>query len=242
MDKKLILDIGNTLSKYAIFNGNEIECFHLFSNKELEEKLHSNLVKDVIVSSVRSKSHTDKILAFFQNPLILSSITNLPIKVNYETPNTLGNDRIANAVGAWVCNPGKHSLVIDAGTCLKFDFIDSTGQYLGGSISPGLQMRLKALHTFTDNLPLIEEVNWKHLIGNSTKSSIQSGAIGGLICEIEGMIGRYKEKFDNMTVFFTGGDSETILNLVRLQKNSIFADKFITLKGLNAILTYNEKE
>lgn len=241
MNKKLILDIGNTFTKYAVFNEEKIESFQLLNDEDLKTELQSNTIEKAIISSVRTKAFTESVAKHLKNALILSSDTPLPVSIKYSTPETLGNDRIANVVGAWSENPGKNNLVIDAGTCLKFDFINEKNEYLGGSISPGLQMRFKALHTLTDNLPLIEDMNWEQLTGNSTKSSIQAGVIGGIVSEIEGLISKYASRYSDLKVFFTGGDSETIVSLVRSQKNSIFADKFITLKGLNTILVYNEK-
>ena len=169
----------------------------------------------------------------------MSSETTLPIGNSYKTPTTLGNDRLANAVGAFQAFPNQNTLIIDLGTCLKMDLIDEFNNYLGGSISPGLRMRFEALHTLTDNLPLIEDVEINQLIGNDTTSSIQVGAYKGMIAEISSMISQYEIKYVNLNIILTGGDLSSFLDVDLSQKNSIFADEFHTLKGLNTILNYN---
>ena len=122
---------------------------------------------------------------------------------------------------------------------VKFDFITSNNEYLGGSISPGLTMRFNALHTLTDNLPLIDDVEINQLIGTDTTSSIQVGVYQGIIAEITNMISQYEKKYDKLNIILTGGDLRWFLNVEMSQKNSIFADEFHTLKGLNTILNYN---
>ena len=144
-------------------------------------------------------------------------------------------------VGANYISKNKNCLVIDLGTCLKFDFINSKNEYLGGSISPGLNMRFKALNTFTDKLPLIKKVKDVDLIGSNTNNSIQSGVIYGMKSEIIGMINKYKANYRNITIYLTGGDLDLFKSIAEPQKNSIFAHEFITLVGLNTILEYNAK-
>jgi len=155
---------------------------------------------------------------------------------------TIGKDRLANAVGAFVENPNQNSLVIDAGSCLTFDFIDSNNCYHGGAISPGLIMRFKALNTFTENLPLLttDSANLV-LTGANTKSSIVSGVVNGMASEIVQTIDRYRSKHPLLTIFMTGGDSGFINSIVEVEKNGIFAVENLTMIGLNAILNYNDK-
>lgn len=195
--------------------------------------------ENVIVSSVRDISFTNEVVNLFPDSLLLTTKTHLPIINAYKTPETLGNDRIANAVSAFTAFPNQNTLTIDLGTCIKFDFINANNEYLGGSISPGLKMRFNALHTLTDNLPLIDDVEINQLIGTDTTSSIQVGVCQGMIGEITNMIRQYEKKYDKLNIILTGGDLRWFLDIEMSQKNSIFADEFHTLKGLNTILDYN---
>ena len=194
---------------------------------------------NVILSSVREVSFTNDVLNLFPDSLLLTTNTHLPIINSYKTPETLGNDRIANAVSAFTAFPNQNTLTIDVGTCIKFDFINANNEYLGGSISPGLKMRFNSLHTLTDNLPLIDDVEINQLIGTDTTSSIQVGVCQGMIGEITNMIRQYEKKYDKLNIILTGGDLRWFLDIEMSQKNSIFADEFHTLKGLNTILDYN---
>jgi len=157
----------------------------------------------------------------------------------YATPTTLGNDRIALVSAACKKFPGKNVLVIDAGTCITYDFKNDREAYFGGAISPGLQMRFRALHTFTENLPLLEPEDAVKLIGDSTKTSMQSGVIFGLTAEIEGVISQYEASYKDLTIIFTGGDAQF---LCKRFKNSIFANSNFLLEGLNYILEFNKSQ
>ena len=162
--------------------------------------------------------------------------TSLPIKNLYKTPSTLGKDRIAVAVAANYLKPNTNVLVIDAGTTITYEFIDTKGQYLGGNISPGMKMRFNSLHTFTKKLPLIEHTENSDLLGNDTKSAISSGIINGIIFEMDGYINTLKEKYADIVIFLTGGDTFFFESTL---KNRIFAHKNLLLIGLNRILNYN---
>jgi len=239
----LIVDIGNTFIKVAQFEKGNFRDIKRFKDQRLFLQYVSSLsANNAIISSVRSDSFTNEVVNLFPEPLLLTVNTDLPIINSYKTPETLGNDRIANAVGAFNALPNQNTLIIDAGTCLKFDFIDAYNNYIGGSISPGLKMRFKALHTFTDNLPLIDDVEINQLIGTDTTSSIQVGVYQGIIAEISNMISQYERKYDNLNLILTGGDLCSFLDIELSQKNSIFADEFHTLKGLNTILNYNVRK
>lgn len=236
----LIVDIGNTSIKVAQFEQGNITNLERFKDQRLFLDYASSLsFNNAIISSVREKGFSKKFLDLFENTLVLNHATVTPISNLYHTPETLGNDRLANAVGAFSAYPSQNTLIIDLGTCLKFDFINSNNEYLGGSISPGLKMRFKALHTLTDNLPLIEEVEINQLIGNNTIGSIQVGCYQGMIAEIINMVGQYAGKYGNLNIILTGGDLSSFLDIDLSQKNGIFADEFHTLKGLNTILNYN---
>ena len=160
----------------------------------------------------------------------------LPIEVKYSTPETLGNDRLANACALFERYEGTPALAIDSGTCIKFDVIDNTGNYLGGSISPGVTMRFKALNHFTDQLPELAPDPEIALIGDSTVHSMQSGVFNGVISEIDGMINQYEHLFPGIQKVITGGDSELLAGKL---KSSIFVAPNLTLHGLKVILDHN---
>ena len=236
----LIVDIGNTTIKVAQFEQGNCKNIKRFKDQGVFlEYSHSLSFNNTIISSVREETFTKKFGNQFDQALVLNRTTALPISNLYHTPETLGNDRLANAVGAFSAFPNQNTLTIDVGTCIKFDFINTNNEYLGGSISPGLKMRFNALHTLTDNLPLIDDVEINQLIGTDTTSSIQVGVYQGIIAEISNMISQYERKYDNLNIILTGGDLSSFLDIELSQKNSIFADEFHTLKGLNTILNYN---
>jgi len=233
---KLIIDIGNTLVKYAIFSSDEIVIIYKKNDVEIsfmKDLIQKHNVNDVIISSVRDKVDGD----FGIKTLYLNHLTPLPITINYETPETLGNDRIANVVAASVLYPNKNILIIDAGTCITIDFIDQNKEYQGGRISPGIEMRYKSLNKYTSNLPKLTISNTAQQIGKDTNSSIVSGVEKGVVAEIETIIDDFKNENEDLFVILTGGDTFFFENTL---KNSIFADQNLVLKGLNEILKYNE--
>ena len=163
--------------------------------------------------------------------------TPIPIRNLYRTPQTLGMDRLAAVVAAYTQKPHCPALVIDAGTCITYDFIDEHGQYQGGNISPGMEMRFKALHVFTDKLPHVDASGETPAYGNSTETAIRAGVIRGIEHEIWGYIQQLKKNYPSLLVFLTGGNDFSFdTNL----KSGIFADGFLVLKGLNRILEYND--
>lgn len=237
----LVIDIGNTLIKLAVFHGDKL--IETIVEKQLEESLIDTLfqkhnIQKGIFSSVRAKGG-DEILLKKYNFLALTYKTPLPLAINYKTPETLGIDRIAVVAAAKNKFNNTNLLVIDIGTCITYDFLNSKNEYLGGAIAPGFQMRFKALHQFTGKLPLVSfNRDDLKLIGNTTETSIISGVYNGMKNEIEGTINNYLLQYDSLKIVVTGGD----INLFDLEpKNRIFADEFLVLKGLNEILNYNEK-
>ena len=160
----------------------------------------------------------------------------LPIQNLYSTPETLGVDRIAAVCGAQTTFPNEKCLVIDMGSCITYDYLNEKGEYHGGSISPGLNMRFKAVHTFTAKLPLVKPLADPALIGTTTASNIQSGVINGLTEEIKGIISLYQHKFGNIRVILCGGDAHFFENKL---KGVIFAIPELVLIGLNSILSHN---
>ncbi|UOB18733.1 type III pantothenate kinase [Abyssalbus ytuae] len=239
----LAIDVGNTFIKTAVFEGGKI-----LEDYKLERKLFLKGIEKIfhqypdishaILSSVRNLTPREqKALSVFCKIHILSNSSVIPFKNNYTTPQTLGVDRIALITAAFYENAHKNTLIIDAGTCITYDFLSSDGTYYGGAISPGINMRFKALNTFTAKLPLVEFDTLDDFIGNSTHRSIISGVINGTINEIEGVIGQYSKRFKDLTLILTGGDSEFLSNRL---KNSIFANSNFLLIGLNYILELNK--
>lgn len=240
----LIIDIGNSLTKIAIFDEDVIvkkvttELLSVALINDLKETFPA--IEQAILSSVTEvpaevvKSLNEKLKYFIQ----FSQLTPVPIVNCYESPTTLGLDRIAAAVGSTVLFPAEDRFIIDAGTAITFDLIDRNDQFLGGNISPGLKTRFRALHEFTGKLPMVEASDQWVEIGKTTEEAIRAGVQKGLIFEIDGMIDQIREKWKGCRIILTGGDSfffETKL------KNAIFVIYEITLVGLNKILEYNAK-
>ena len=239
----LIIDAGNTLVKFAVFNKEEI-IYREETTVEHVLTVAKKICDDhpkigwCIFSSVNALDEKIiPLLSVFCEVVHLNSSTPVPFKNSYASPQSLGVDRIALATGAFYHNPGKNSLVIDAGTCVTYDMINDYGEYLGGAISPGLRMRYTALHQQTARLPLLEKEELLDFIGNTSETSIHSGVLNGLLHEIDGFISQYSAQFVDLTVILTGGDA---LFLSKRLKNTIFADSNFLLKGLNYILEYNK--
>ena len=237
----LVLDIGNTLQKAAVFT-EDSQMVALLRQKEigisdLEAVFDEFGIKRAIMSSVAGvSSNVADWLARNTNAVALTPECKLPIAVKYSTSETLGSDRIANAVGANALFSGQNVLSIMAGTCLVADFVNSKNEYLGGSISPGLNMRFSALQHFTARLPLVKPEKTDFLTGDSTKKSILSGVINGMVYEIEGFVGEYSKKYSGLKVILSGGDSEFFHNYI---KKTIFAAQNPALLGLHKILLLN---
>ncbi len=237
----LIIDHGNTRCKLGIFdNQNMILSKTTLSMDEqiIRELCNTYNLECVIISSVSESEHElSKIVAnYIPNILIFSHTTPIPIQNNYQTPQTLGKDRLALAVACSELFPNENALAIDAGTALTFDFLLNGSIYEGGSISPGLLMRFKALHHFTKRLPDIQPNNSYQLIGYDTQSSILSGVQNGMVNEINGSIINYVSLYSPLKIIITGGDAEFFAGKL---KNPIFVDLNLVLKGLNRILLYN---
>ncbi|MFO7659183.1 MAG: type III pantothenate kinase [Bacteroidales bacterium] len=241
----LVIDIGNTRTKAAVFAHSEMIKNITFTGPVLPniEKLLAEvpLLQNAIISSVKTKDN--ELIGFIQKNIkgrfiVLDECTPVPIKNNYRSPETLGKDRLAAVTGAYAMHSGKDILVIDAGTAVTYDIVTAKGEYSGGNISPGLEMRFKALNLFTGRLPLCSVAAEYPELGYDTKTAVISGVIKGMIFEVEGYISMYSKKYNNLTILFTGGDAEFF---VRQLKKTIFVVQNLTLTGLNNILLYNEK-
>ena len=239
----LTIDAGNTSVKMVLFDRDRITKVHTFKKLSVAD-LRTIFSKHSIQYSILSAViDTDKMIHRFLRAnsffIQLDSTTRLPVKNKYKTPSTLGSDRLASAVGATKIFPGKNVLIIDAGTCIKYDFINAKHEYLGGSISPGLCMRFEALHNFTSRLPLIHPGNAGNLVGSTTKDAIRTGVQEGIIHEINGFIEQYKKRFRMLKVVLSGGDAPMFAGRL---KSSIFAAPNLIHVGLHEILKYNVEQ
>lgn len=237
----LIIEQGNTAVKVAVYEQTDMlisAVYKKFGLSELLAVLERYPPENGILSSVATPAREwmealETRLKYF---LVLDSRVKLPIEVRYQTPETLGNDRIAAAVGANFLQPGKDVLIIDAGTAITYELVDAAGVYLGGNISPGMTTRFRALHQFTEKLPLVDEQERIPWLGTSTETAIQAGVVNGIVYEMEGYIREVRKKYPDVFVFLTGGHS---FYFERRLKNSIFAAINLVLVGLNRILEYN---
>lgn len=229
---QLAIDIGNTAIKTALFRGTELLEVRQFTDEDWPDSAIFRSVEKVICATVRAGE--PDFSSYFSGPYYrLNSHTPLPFRNAYETPATLGADRIANVAGARQMFPGQHVLVVDTGTCIKMDLLTADAVYHGGSISPGLRMRYKALHHYTGKLPLLDTASGAALTGVHTAGSIHSGVINGMTAEIDGMISRYTEMYAGLQCILTGGDHVFFSGKL---KSRIFAAPTLTLEGLNSIL------
>lgn len=239
----LIVDVGNTATKLAVFRGHKLVYDLVLGQKALIEGVKEVFdrypdIRRAMVSAVGAfDSNELTALSIFCTVHVLDHTTRIPFKNSYATPGSLGVDRIALATAAFYHNAHANTLVIDAGTCITYDMVNDYGEYLGGGISPGIQMRYRAMHEQTSRLPLLEKEMPIDLIGNSTENSMHSGVVNGACAEIDGLIDQYKSRFSDLTVILTGGDSQF---LSKRLKNTIFADSKFLLRGLNYLLEYNK--
>lgn len=236
----LVIDAGNTHIKVAIYHDTTMKEFvHLAYNEVDQIKLYAKAVDYAIFSSVsvdaaKLSEQCDGIPA-----IVFTPSTPLPFQNRYQTPQTIGTDRLAAVAGAQSLFPHQPVLVIDCGTCITYDFMNAEGTYLGGAIAPGIHMRLKAMHEFTARLPMVSGHTTENYIGNTTEQCLISGAFFGVVHEISGTVARYEKDFDNLKTIICGGDA---LILEKQLKNNIFAAPNLVLDGLNQILHFNVKK
>lgn len=233
-----VIDIGNTRIKTASFNNSSLIEKQTFKDiAELNSALKGKNFDHCIVSSV-SVNPTNILpqLPVQGKKIQLTTALGLPITIAYDTPHTLGVDRIAAACGALQLFPNRDCLVIDMGTCITYDFLSAKGVYEGGAIAPGVRMRFKAMNRFTARLPLAEPIANAPLTGKSTISSMQSGVINGVLEEIKGFISRYQSQHTELATVVCGGDIAFFENNI---KPSIFVAPDLVLIGLNRILLHH---
>lgn len=240
----LIVDMGNSRVKLALMERGEAVAQYVaerLSGPQLDAFLGGVRPGKAILSSTRGaapevldllRPRTDRLVEF-------TAATPVPVGNAYRTPATLGRDRLAAAVGAAGLFPGRNVLIADFGTALTLDLLTADGVFRGGCISPGLRMRLRALHDYTATLPLCEPADDAELLGASTEEAVVRGVMNALTFEVEGYIARLEEKFDDLQVIFTGGDAKFFDKRI---KNTIFANCNLVLCGLDRILEYNARE
>ncbi|MCB0395049.1 MAG: type III pantothenate kinase [Flavobacteriales bacterium] len=241
---QLVIDIGSSHTKTGLFSGRDLVSSHSFDGIPDPETLSAWLKLypspyATIVSSVNQEA--PELYDFIKQNMILvlvDSQMSLPVKVDYRTPETLGNDRLAGIMGAYGRFPVKDVLVIDAGTCITYDLLDKNGVYQGGSISPGRRMRFQALNKFTARLPLVNGNDEMALTGKDTTTSIQSGVQHGILSEVAGIIGLYQQQYKDVTVVLTGGDSAFFDKNLKI---NIFVAPNLVLEGLNLMLECHAK-
>jgi len=239
----LVLDLGNTYGKIAVCDNKKVveaATYEKITSREISyfHKRYPDL-KGVIISSVvnYSREIIDYLRSQYACCIELDHFTPIPLENKYRTPDTLGYDRIATAVGAYTICPGKNVLVIDAGTAITYDIVTARGEFVGGNISQGVEIRFKSLNKYTNRLPLLERPEeTPPLLGSSTREAIQSGIINGLLFEMDGFIDAISKEYPKLQVVLTGGDAKYFVGKL---KNSIFVDPNLNLIGLNRILEHN---
>ena len=238
----LTIDVGNTNIKVAVFKQvNLVEKF-VFQKEELKNNFKNILKKysnctNAVLSSVGKLEEFEVLWLKSQlNILEITHISIFPFKNLYGSPKTLGIDRMVLAAGAVLLYPNQNTLIIDAGTCVTYDFVTAKNEYLGGAISPGLRLRYEALHNFTAKLPLLTKKLPEDFIGNTTDEAIHSGVVNGLCHEMDGFISQYSVKNEQFTIILTGGDTKFLANRL---KSVIFADENFLLKSLQQLHTYS---
>ncbi|MDF1694470.1 MAG: type III pantothenate kinase [Saprospiraceae bacterium] len=236
----LCIDIGNTRIKIGVFDKGQMihhDAFYTMSEDDVAQLIKKFGIQKAISSSTRkSVTAFEKRVKTHVELLKLSHKTPIPIINKYHTPKTLGKDRLAVVIGCTKVYPDKNCLVIDAGTCITYDVIDSKKVYHGGNISPGLRMRAAAMDTMTSTLPLVEPVYNKDYIGKSTITAMQNGIVYGTLLEIESFIAMIKEDIGEINVIITGGDATFFEDLLN---SKIFVHSFLVLEGLDVIINYN---
>lgn len=236
MNQTLIIDAGNTSVKIATFKNDILKNIERIDYQDLKSYLPHDSKINVAISSVLSDEKTKIITDYFHSPILVTNKTPLPIKLKYQSAETLGVDRICNAVFASKQISKGYAVTIDIGTCVKFDLVNANGEYLGGSISPGIQLRYKSLNDYTGKLPLLSDKTETNLVGIDTESSIRSGVMNGIKAEIHRLMEEYSAQYEDLTFFMTGGDARYF---DIHSKNDIFAVENLTLLGLYEIYKFN---
>lgn len=232
----LAVDQGNTFTKVGLFEKDRLVRSWRLPNEDLSGEINRLSPDCCIISSVLKGGAGLERIDPAIRLILLNSDTPAPVVNLYETPATLGPDRLAAVIGSRLIKPTGPNLVIDCGTCITYDILDAGDRYLGGAISPGMDLRFRSLNNFTSNLPLINFEEPDGLLGKNTKASILSGVIWGIVAEMEGVIARYREIFPGLSVFLSGGGAKYFDSKLR---GAIFVEPDLVLYGLNKILRFN---
>lgn len=234
----LVIDIGNTLCKYYLFEDQRLVSHHHSESHSLEwlDTLTPRPSAAIVSTVVDLPAQAEQRLQELGCEVVrFTSLTPTPLTNCYKTPERLGADRLAAAVGAWVQQPHHPLLIIDAGSCITYDFVSHEGHYLGGNIAPGLHARLRAIGDYFPRLPFVEADGPVPELGYDTETAIRAGVIEGMRHEMNGYISHFRRKYPDLLVFLTGGDAKL---LAKTQTSCTFADDFLLSRGLNAILTH----
>jgi len=241
----LAIDVGNTRIKCAVFKEDTLLELYITNENSFRnniEKILSDYPKISVfmVASVGKLSKND--FLWVKKSIKIYFVTHsadFPFSNTYKTPETLGIDRMILASGASLKYPNHNKLIIDAGTAITYDFVDKNNCYFGGAISAGINLRYKALNTYTVKLPLLEKSEEEIFIGKNTAESIHSGVINGVLFEIEGFIKELKSQYDNFIIILTGGDTDF---LAKRLKSTIFANQNFLLESLNDLYQYQKRK
>ena len=237
----LAVDIGNSSVKAGIFRQDQLlKTFRMeyFDGRQASRLVQEYPIKNAILCSVKNPDRLqgESLANYFEHILELTASTPLPIYNEYQTPETLGSDRIAAVTGAYALFPNQNVLVIDAGTAITYDLLEASGHYMGGNISPGLTLRFRGLHEATGLLPLVSPQKSAPWLGKNTHQAIVAGVQNGLIFEVNQYIHHFTNQYGNLTTILTGGDSNFFDNKL---KYTIFVESNLVLIGLNKILKHN---
>lgn len=246
MKGNLTIDNGNTSVKVAFFIGTELVATNRFMRRDvrlLDRFISTYKPDSAIMCSTASSEASQRVEELINQRcsrvMSLTHETPMPITLDYRTPQTLGRDRIATAVGAWSIAQGGDVLVIDAGTAITYDLVTADGCFVGGNIAPGLGLRFKSLHEHTGRLPLVDADGDTPVMGYDTQTAIRSGVLLGLLGEIRSCIATLKMSHPGLTVFLTGGDGKLLHS--RLGEEGVIYQEHLAAEGLNRIYLYNEK-
>ena len=249
----LCIDQGNSRTKVALMNDEGKMIHHFiyksFSSNDVERLFDLYEITDSIISSVINiePAVVNSLNRRSRHFVLFDHNTPVPIRNGYNTPETLGQDRLAAAVGANTICPNENLLIIDVGSAITYDFVSAEGEYIGGNIAPGLKMRFEALQRMTKKLPLVDvdENELIPLFGKNTRDAIAAGVVRGVAYEVKGYMRTLHEKTPHFQTFLTGGHAPYVLNNVRssrTEKRDIRFEKYLVMMGLNEILIYNKKQ
>lgn len=238
----LVIDQGNSLCKLAVFDEHDTMVYAssipVLTPVELSNVKGSYPIHACLISSVvpENKTVTSWLGENMPGYVTFTAKTPTPLKIGYNSPNTLGLDRLAAAVGSWHMQPGRTLLIIDMGTAITYDVVSRNGVFLGGNIAPGVRLRLQSLHDHTGRLPAVEPRHSFDAFGTDTETAIRAGVMQGIVHEVNGYLQQYSTRYPDLFTFLTGGDS---LYFAENLKSGIFVSKNLVLTGLNAILNHH---